>query len=551
MRTTGVTIMLGLGLLLFTICAVRAAEDDTPAARQDPAPIQILPGDGMNLVIEEALTPHHLIVKLRPPAAHNWFSLQLTNLPTDQPVTIGFSMEGNNTAGNIADVKKWIGLSPVMTYGDPKRYEINEWFAKDAEGRWVSGDPLERGDARFAGDGPTPEQTVIPAEVAAEFLSKDGTYWQPWREIDEVEVLANINIFRIRHHFARPTATIAMRVPFTYTYLQQLIARLQAAQLPGVFVDEIGTTVQGNKLQVIRIEDPDVSTPLRIFGYEKSLHPNKIPIVWVDYTADKRVPDDQKVFLITAREHATEHASSHIVHGLLRMLIGENEVSQALRQHTTWLLIPIQDPDGSIVSSFDTMVDQFWQHSTNPVDNNPCPTEVLAYANYLRAFVNSGRPIAASVSWHNVECNEGENVFAPFITVSDEENTVLLNQQWFTALQDDGYLTGKASGNDRGYMRLRLYGWCGDVYRSMPIAYEVNDRLPGQTLPLNRLENIGESFSRALWQFYTAEAGKRHLTDLRLFLQQRQQAIAQYYASEHPIGTRDAPSIEEIMSYGF
>ena len=106
MRTIGVTIMLGLGLVLFTIGSVRAAADETPAAaRQAPAPIQILPGDGMNLMIEEALTPHYLIVKLRPPAAHNWFSAKFTNLPTDQPVTIGFSMAGNNTTENIADVK--------------------------------------------------------------------------------------------------------------------------------------------------------------------------------------------------------------------------------------------------------------------------------------------------------------------------------------------------------------------------------------------------------------------------------------------------------------
>ncbi|MHB9023826.1 MAG: M14 family zinc carboxypeptidase [Armatimonadota bacterium] len=544
-----------IAIFFFLITSTISAETGSaspPKIPATPPPIAIIPSDGFNLKVVEQPTPSTVILAVDPPV-HNWWSGTLTHLPTDKEVAIGLSLEGEgmDTAGNKADVGKWQGLRPVMTYGDPTKYETYEWYQKDNIGRWVSGDPFKKGNARYAGAGTVPLQSVIPGAVAAQFLSEGGKYWQPWREIDSAEAVTKLNIFRLKQKFAFPTATVAMRVPFTYTYLQQLLERLRAAKIPGVYIDEIGKTLQGNKLQVIRIEDPCSFTPLRIFGYRKSLHPNKIPIVWVDYTVDKHVPDDQKVFLITAREHATEQASSWVVHGMLRMLISDNEFSKALRKHTTWLLIPIQDPDGSILSLFDTLTDKFWQHSTNPVDNNPPPVEVLAYANYLRAFMNSNRPIAASVTWHNVECNEGENIFAPFITVSDEKSTVLLNQQWFTVLRNEGYITGKANGNDIGFMRLRLYGWCGLVYHSMPIAYEVNDRYPRQILPLNRLEGIGGSFVSAFSQFYTSEVGKRHLADLTLFLHQRQQAIELYYASGNHIGTRDDPSIEEILSSGY
>jgi hypothetical protein len=216
-------------------------------------PIALIPGDGMNLEIVDQISSHYVIVKVNPPV-HNWFAGTFTNLPTDKEVTIGLSMEGMDTKGNTGDVSKWVGLRPVMTYADPTKYETYEWFQKDEQGRWVSGDAFKKGDEKFAGTGTTPEQSVIPQEVAADFLSEDGNYWQPWREIDNAEAVTNLNIFRMKQQFSYPKATLAMRVPFTYTYLQQFISQLQSADIPGVYVDKIGMTPKGRNLQVIRVE---------------------------------------------------------------------------------------------------------------------------------------------------------------------------------------------------------------------------------------------------------------------------------------------------------
>ena len=540
-----------LAMALLSCIPVRAAEADALAIDKELPAITMIPGDGMNLEIAEQISSHYVVVKVNQ-SVHNWFAGTFTNLPTNKKVTIGLSMEGMDTTGNKADVTKWKGLMPVMTYGDPTKYETYEWFQKDGDGRWVSGSPLRHGEAKFAGTGKVPEQTAIPIEVADQFLSDDGSYWSAWREIDTAEAVTTLNIYRIRQQFSLPNATIAMRVPYTYAFLGQLTERLKAEKFPGVTVDTIGTTRNGKKLTVIRVENTDEVTPLRIFGFQKSLHPSAIPIVWVDYSVDKPVSDKNKVILVLAREHSTEHASSWVVDGLLKTLIDKTPLSDQLRKDTTWLLVPIQDPDGSIDSTFDQLTDQFWQHSTNPIDNNPCPVEVLAYANYFRAFVNSGRPIAASVTWHNVECNEGGgNIFNPFTTITDYKDTVSFDNTLFDKLKTQGYMTGAADPAAQGYMRLRLYGWCGDVYKSFPLAYEINDRYPQRRLSLKELTSIGSIFANTLSDYFSSDCGVERIHTLHKFLLGRAQDIDRYYSSQHKIGTSLNPSIEEIITLGY
>ncbi len=176
-------------------------------------PIAITPSDGFSLEVVDQTTPHYVIVKLTSPA-HNWLAGTFTHLPTDKDVTIGLSIAGNDTKSNAADVKKWQGLVPVMTYADPKQYETYKW---DAQGRWVSGDPFKQDEAKYAGTGKVPAQAVIPKDMAEQFLSADGKYWSAWREVDTAEALPGINVFRITQRFGQATATVAMRVPYTYT----------------------------------------------------------------------------------------------------------------------------------------------------------------------------------------------------------------------------------------------------------------------------------------------------------------------------------------------
>ena len=317
-----------------------------PVYAQDGAPtttlplVTTIPSDGFNMKVVEQPTPYYVITKLDPPV-FNWFAGTFTNLPTDKEVTIGLNMNGMDHPLNIASVSKWVGLIPVMTYADPMQYETYEWFRKDDQGRWVSGDPFKTGDDQYAGTGKVPIQHCIPEAIADQFLSADGKYWQPWREIETAEAVVNLNIFRMKQRFALSTVTIAMRIPYTYTYQQELLRRLRLASIPGVSIDEIGITPEGRVLQAIHFK-----------------------------TTEKTIAKPITV-MIVAREHATEHASSWVAEGVINnVLTAQNDTNVLAIE---WIVIPIEDPDGSAHSRFDQLTDKFFE-----ADEYKCSKEVLS-----------------------------------------------------------------------------------------------------------------------------------------------------------------------------
>ncbi|MHB0936823.1 MAG: M14 family zinc carboxypeptidase [Armatimonadota bacterium] len=424
----------------------------------------------------DQLSPTRLLLELSP-AVHNWFAGTFTNLPVGQPVTFGFSMTGKDSRGNPADVSKWRGLVPVMTHADPARYESYEWFRKDIRGHWISGDPLKTEPERDAGTGPVPEQQALPAELAGGFLSADGGYWAPWREVDTTETLTGVNIFRITQTFNAPTATVAMRVPFTYSYLQALLARLQARRFPGVTVEKIGKTHGGRALQIIRLDDPEA-------------HAGQAPA---------------KTILLVAREHGTEPASSWVLTGVLSALLRQTPEARQLRNGVTWLLLPIQDPDGSTGAQFDRLTELFLDA---PADEAMSP-EAFAYARYFTKYIYAGRAIHVAVSLHNVEANETEQVMCPFITTRDKPQALRFNQAFFQALTARGFVTGDPERPwAYGFAPGRIHGWCGEQFGAFTLAFEVNDRYPETRLALDRQQEIGGVLAGSLSRWLTTPDGK-------------------------------------------
>jgi len=358
---------------------------------------------------------------------------------------------------------------------------------------------------------------VIPAEVAAEFLSKDGAYWQPWREIDAVEVLTNINIFRMKHHFHYPTATIAMRVPFTYTYQQSLISRLLAAKLPGVYIDKLGGIPERRRLQVIRLEDPTSHAP----------------------------PQARKTVLMVAREHASEASSSWIIFNVLSTLLSDTTEAARLRKDTTWLLIPIQDPDGSAHALFDRLTDGFLR------PNDPdLPPEVLAYARYFTNYVASGRTIDLTVSVHNVEANECMHVFCPFRNEEHDATIRAFNRHLFADLTARGYTVNDPDAVwGTGVIPARLYGWCAARFGSLDLCYEVNDRYPDSRLSLSALQGIGGVLATHIANWLASDEGQRMHTALWRRGEDYRQARAAYYTE--PGRRLNARTPYELLILGY
>jgi hypothetical protein len=517
-----------LGVVLAMSVVAQAADGNAPAAEEERPAIKMIPGDGMNLAIDEVLNPYYIIVKLTSPA-HNWFAGTFTNLPTDKDVTIGLSMEGNDTQDNKADVTKWTGLMPVMTYADPTKYETYEWYQKDDQGRWVSGDPFKQGEAKYAGTGKVPEQPLIPKDIAEQFLYKDGKYWQPWREVDNAEAVVGINTFRITQKFSYPTVTIAMRVPFTYTYYQQLLDKINKTKFPGVSVDEIGITIENRKIQVVRVDDPNDGIKLTIQA--KKLITDLYPVY--SYSIDRNDEKDKKrnVIINIAREHATEHSSSWVVIGALFSLLS-NGRNQS-KANNTWIFIPIEDIDGSYNSQFDSITSHFYKHLTDKVYGSYTPVEVLAYIRYLHSFVNAGYPIVSANSFHNVECNEGPNIFSPFAIEGDRKITTVFNKQLFAELQGKGFEVGNYEALDNGWIHNRLYAFCWSKYGSLALAFEVNDRYPKNRCDIADVIGLGSVFSANMAKYLSSDIGKDRITATDRFCEARKQRMTEYYTSDN------------------
>jgi len=499
--------LLLVAMLLYLIPA-RAQTADPPA----PASIAILPRDGFNLQVSEQVNAQYVIVTV-PPPTHNWFAGAFTNLPVGVPVTIGLCMADNGLSNMPADVSKWVGLRPVFSYADPARYESYEWYMKDADGRWVSGDPFNTGEARYAGAGVVPEQAVIPAEAASKFLSADGRCWSPWREVEGTEVLATINVFRVKQAFDMPAATVAMRVPYTYTYLQSVIARLQQANLPGVFVDELGTTPGGRKLQIIRLTDPD----------------------------DPRA--NQHTILATAREHATEPAGSWVVQGMLYRLLSDE--GKPLRAHRTWLLLPILDPDGSADAVYERITDLF-----RKTDVPQTPPEVRQYARYMTRYIADGGQLDLTLSLHNVEATECTNLYCPLMDLAAIEVTSKINTALFADLRARGYVTDDPTRSwYNGFLSFRFYAWCTKRFHALDLVYEVNDRYPDHTLPLEQLARMGGIIAARLAAWCDSDTGRVwHQRAADFLAKHREQRDAYFQSRQRDPEER---TLHEMLNLGF
>ena len=113
-------------LTMFSASHASAQGDVVTALPPVQQPIRVVPFDGNNLIIDKQVDEHTLELKLDPPC-HNWFSVQLADLPTDAPVRLSFTLKAEDTK-NKADVKKWVGLMPVITYRDPANPDGMECF---------------------------------------------------------------------------------------------------------------------------------------------------------------------------------------------------------------------------------------------------------------------------------------------------------------------------------------------------------------------------------------------------------------------------------------
>jgi len=436
-------------------------------------PIEIIPLDGFNLAVEDQINPHYVVVKLTSPA-HNWFAGKIDQLATDGiATTIGLLMEGNDTAGNKADVSKWVGLMPLYSYADPNKYESYECFQKDDKGRWLSTDPFKDEKSIFAGTGKTPKQSAIPEKVAEQFLSKDGKSWEPWKEVDSAEAVKELNIFRIRQKFDLPTAVVAMRVPYLPSIEAEFIKRLETAKIPGVTIHHIGYS-QGNRpLSVIQVDDFDTNVKTK----------------------------DHPVILLYGSEDGDEPDGAWLTHGAICKLISGKSNTKALRNDVTILCIPSLDPDGAAKCSYAEITYSF------SYKGNSVRPEALAYTKFLSTWINDGHRLDIINDIHNIECNEGPNILSPIVDL--RQVGIITDIQSFVLARFRDIKTSPTVWL-HGMISDRLTSWCYLHFGTIQMTYEVNSRFPDNRLSLDQLKRTGGVLVTSLGEYTTVKMFKSY-----------------------------------------
>ena len=237
--------------------------------------------------------------------------------------------------------------------------------------------------------------------------------------------------------------------------------------------------------------------------------------------------------------------------GLLRQLTANTVAGRRMRRRTTWLLLPMYDPDGAADSVFHAITSRFFPHKDHPIYGDITPPEVIAYARYLRAFVNSGRLLANVTAFYGLECGEGNPVLCPFVIRQERELLLDFNAFWFSRLQRLGIPTNDPRAPwFEGWVPHRLHGWCWYSYGAFTTVFQIGDRYPDSRLDLPGLEHLGAHYGRMLVQFLETARGQRRLQETQRFLDNRATERDLWFRTSMA-GTPDVPSLHDLLSMGY
>ena len=443
----------------------------------DTAKVKIIDTAGCNLAIVEETDTNTYSLKSTS-GAHNWFAGVFEGLDTSNPTTFSLCMDGTGTPESPGDVSKWDGLWPVYTYGKYWDYNTYIYYTKNADGYWVSSDIFAK--EKLAGNGKTPEQTVIPTELSEEFLSDDGNYWSAWQEIQDTKINVGSNIFTLTKQFNSPNTSLAMRIPYTYDYEYEYMKKLKQANVSGVTVHEIGKSIRNHNLYVVEVSDS---------------------------TASEEELKDRRVVLMYANEDGDEPDGCWVVNGAMNHLIqgiqnNDKEVKKILSE-VTFLFIPLLDPVGWSNSTYGEITYDF-----KPASYNDVRSEVVLYAKFITSWCgDANRRLDIVCNLHNVECNEAPNVLCPILEGNQIEEIDNLNKFLLLRLKElqDVHISN-IYWIIGGFSKNRFAGWCSNHWGNIQISYEINSRYHHNRMSQYDINKLGESFAISFNNyFYSVE----------------------------------------------
>lgn len=232
------------------------------------------------------------------------------------------------------------------------------------------------------------------------------------------------------------------------------------------------------------------------------------------------------------------------MHGIISSLLTKYISNTANNFTNSWILIPIEDPDGEAASTFDHLTNRFSQADGNP------PKEVFLYTRYLSDYINTGRSLDIAISLHNTEANENKQLFCPFIDRLICNDVVKINRTLEESLKRDAYIVDDLTKPwDYGLVSSRLYGWCAFHFGSLDFSYELNDRYPGARLSLGRLQRMGQHFVDVFSAFEASESGQQIHAKILQKLSDRQEKRSAYFTRWHQ--NPDTRTDTQILTLGY
>ncbi len=317
----------------------------------------------------------------------------------------------------------------------------------------------------------SPSDTEAPFTAAVKTVTNGGvgsielpdTSKQQWHFIENVWGDHEHSTLSFVNTFSTDIVYIAMKYPYTPALNEKLFA--EWAKNPHAKVISPGTSVKGRPLQIVRITDiPEVG---------QATHPSVV---------------------IYAREHTDEHDGSWACKGAIDFLLGNSPAATALRSRLIFHIIPLLDPDATLLSEHVGIISTFTKKTSGK--------ESRIYAGYFQQWIDGGGRLDLVINLHNVE--SAERTFHLSAALAEPAEARLTLSTAFNAiltqsLGEQGYRA--AASSDMGYLPDRLAGWLDDTYGAMHLAYELNSQEPHRHLLLSELTTMGETIVKTAGNF--------------------------------------------------
>jgi Zinc carboxypeptidase len=297
---------------------------------------------------------------------------------------------------------------------------------------------------------------------------------------------------------------IAMRVPHPTQYNERYLVGLSLNPL--VHVIEIGRSLRNRRLLLVKIGTGDDATLRQ--------HP---------------------CVLVYAGEHADEHDAMWVAQGAIEYLVSDNAEAQQLRDHFTFLIIPLLDPDSTFVSRHHGIITSFLMGRTT--------AESVAYANWFEGWIREGNRLDIIFDLHNVQSHESPDVACPLLEGLGTRGvaSMLLHKDIIESLKEAGFTVNPQPWM-RGWSPDRLGGWLSRYFGSLTIAYELNSQGADHHLSIRRLKEIGHNLVSTASEFLGARDAVDLLADIDSRRQKRLDRWTAY--GMPPAANEDAIKIE-------